>query len=143
MVVSDVSDVNDSIIQNRIIINKYIEARITELNLAPSTQKTTIEVLNRFSRNVEKNFEDVRRDDIISFLNKLRKIESEDPNHKWIGTYNHSLVLISAFFKWFYYPNMEHRQRPNPDILLGIKQFKRKEKSTYKPSDVWTQDDDL
>ena len=30
-----------------------------------------------------------------------------------------------------------------PDCILGIKQLKRKEISCYKPSDLWTQEDDL
>jgi hypothetical protein len=33
-----------------------------------------------------KEFELVTRDDIISYLNSLRKLESVDPTHKWIGT---------------------------------------------------------
>jgi integrase len=125
------------------IVEQYIEARITELNIAPSTQKVTAETLNRFSRNVNKNFQNITQHDIITYLNSLRKSEIIDPNHKWIGTYNHTLMLISAFFKWFYYPKMEPGGRSTPDILLNVKQYKRKEKSTYKPSDLWTQDDDI
>jgi hypothetical protein len=30
-----------------------------------------------------------------------------------------------------------------PDYILGIKQLKRKEIRCYKPSDLWTQEDDL
>jgi len=144
MVVSDVNDVNeDDIALNRIIIEQYIAARITEVNLAQSTQKTVRDLLNRFSKHVQKCFKDLNRDDIISYLNSLRKSETDDPNHKWKGTYNLSFILISTFIKWFHYPQVEHTERPTPDILLNIKQVRRKEKSPYKPSDMWTQDDDL
>ena len=144
MTVNDVNDINEEdIAQNQMVIEQYISARITEVNLAQSTQKTVRDTLNRFSKHLKKGFKDSSKDDIISHLNSLRKSETDDPNHKWKGTYNLSFILISTFFKWFYYPQVEHTERPTPDILLNINQVKRKEKSAYKPSDMWTQDDDL
>ncbi len=143
MDVTDVNDANDTTTRNRIVINQFIYARITETDIAQNTQKVMTETLDRFSRNVKKDFKDVKRDDIVSYLNKLRKDETLDPNHKWKGTFNYTLTIIKAFYKWLYYPNMEHSERPTPDILLNIKQLRRKELSTYKPSDMWTQDDDL
>ena len=128
---------------NERIISDYIEARKTETNLAQSTQRVMIDNLNRFSRFTKKDFKDVKRDDIVSFLNSLRKGETEDPNHKWIGTYNLYLITISTLFKWFYNPKIEPKERPKPDVIQNLKQLKRKEKSTYKPTDMWTQEDDL
>jgi integrase len=66
-----------------------------------------------------------------------------DPLHKWIGTYNLYLVYILRFFRWVYSPNLSQKDRPNPSILKNIPQLKRKEKSIYKPSDMWSQHDDL
>ena len=60
-------------IQNQKIIDEYIQARKTETNLASSTQVVTSDTLNRFSRYVNKNFHDVTREDIISFLNICEK----------------------------------------------------------------------
>jgi site-specific recombinase XerD len=113
---------------NEKIISEYIEARKIETNLAQSTQRVMIDNLNRFSRCVKKDFRDVERGDIISFLISLRKTETEDPNHKWIGTYNLYLITISTFFKWFYHPKTEPKQRPKPDVIQNLKQLKRKEK---------------
>lgn len=73
------------------------------------------------------------QDDIITFLNHLKKPESEDPLHKWIGTYNNYLQIFKKFFKWF----------NNPYCMVGLRQLRRKEKSIYKPSDLWTQEDDM
>ena len=117
---------------NQKIITDYIEARKTETNLAESTQSVMIDNLNRFSRSLKKDFRDVERGDIISFLNSLRKTETEDPNHKWIGTYNLYLITISTFFKWFYHPKTEPKQTPKPDVIQNLKQLKRKEKSVSK-----------
>jgi integrase len=73
----------------------------------------------------------------------VRKSETQDFMHKWIGTYNLYLMTISTFFKWFYYPDLSPKERPKPEVLLNVKQLKRRETSSYKPSDMWTQDDDL
>ena len=84
------------------------------------------------------------RDDIQTFLNSFRKPEEKDPLHKWIGTYNHYLVVISKFFKWLYYPDLpsSEREKLKPSVIDNLTQLKRREKSIYKPTDLWTQDDD-
>jgi integrase len=130
-------------VHNQKIIESYLEARRIEANLAMSTQRVMVDNLNRFSRLANKNFKDITREDIVSFLNGLRKSENEDPMHKWIGTYNLFVVTLSTFFKWFYYSKVDQKERPKPKILDNIRQLKRKEKSTYKPTDMWTQEDDL
>jgi hypothetical protein len=33
----------------------------------------------------------------MDYLNSLRKTESDDPNHKWIGTYNTRQMAINKF----------------------------------------------
>ena len=83
------------------------------------------------------------RTDIVSFLENFRKTEEADPMHKWIGTYNIFRIHLIRFFKWLYYPDIESRSRPKPSQLENIPKLKRKEKSIYKPSDLWTQQDDL
>jgi hypothetical protein len=56
---------------------------------------------------IEKKFIDMIRDDVLSCLDKHRKSEDEDPLHKWIGSYNLKLIVISRFFKWLFYPYVE------------------------------------
>jgi integrase/recombinase XerD len=129
--------------QNQEIINDYFEAKKTEVNLSSGTQLVMNNTLNRFSNYVHKSFKDITRNEIISFVNSVRKCETDDPSHKWIGTYNLYLITLGTFFRWFYYPQLEPKERPRPDVLLNIKQLKRKEKSAYKPSDMWTQEDDV
>ena len=63
--------------------------------------------------------------------------------HKWIGTYNLFRIYLLRFFKWLYYPDIEPSKRPKPPVVENLAQLKRKEKSIYKPSDLWTQQDDL
>jgi hypothetical protein len=84
---------------------------------------------------------EITREDILSFLDSSRKAESVDPLHKWIGTYNLYRMQLMRFFKWLYYPNVDQRKRPKPPVIENIPQLKRKEKSIYKPTDLWTAED--
>ncbi|MGH9983471.1 MAG: hypothetical protein ACRD8W_05880, partial [Nitrososphaeraceae archaeon] len=71
------------------------------------------------------------------------KTEESDPLHKWIGTYNIYREHLQRFFKWLYYPNIEPSKRPKPAVVENIPILKRKEQSIYKPSDLWSAEDDL
>jgi hypothetical protein len=82
------------------------------------------------------------RDDVLLYLNSLRKREDIDPLHSSIATYNLYLIVLSRFFKWLYYPDLSPKQRPKPPCIQ-IQSLRRKEQSIYKPTDLWTQDDDL
>ena len=85
------------------------------------------------------------KNDIMNYLNSLKKTESDDPNHKCIGTYNTRQMVINKFFRWLYnqYQNNEFDQKEwiTPACMQGVKQLSRKEASPYKPSDLWTNED--
>src|SRR6476620_11649720 len=91
------------------------------------------------------------REDVLSYLDKSRKPENEDPLHKWIGSYNIRCIILFRFFKWLYYPNITNpkkrselsSQENRPECIMDIPKLRRKEKSCYKPSDLWSQEDDL
>jgi uncharacterized protein YihD (DUF1040 family) len=139
--------------ENALTICDYIIVMKREINPRLSYKKYTIQFLSELSRTVgiEKKFIDMTRNDVLCYLDKCRKTDDEDPLHKWIGSYNTKLVTLSRFFKWLYYPNVENPKRRNelsalekkPDCIMGIAKLKRKEVSCYKPSDLWSQEDDL
>jgi len=131
-------------VENAATIVEYIAAMKSEVNLSDHYRKDLIELLSKFSKYRDSRpFKDLTRTDILEFLGSFRKTETQDPLHKWIGTYNTYRMHLLRFFKWFYYPDIEPRKRPNPPVIENIAQLKRKEKSIYKPSDLWTQQDDL
>ena len=76
-------------------------------------------------------------------MDSFRKTETVDPLHKWIGTYNAYRVNLVRFFKWLYYPDVPKRERPKPAVIENIHEQKRREQSIYKPSNLWTPEDDL
>jgi integrase/recombinase XerD len=130
--------------ENAFTIIDYINAMKIEDNYSPDYRKDTIGSLCRFSKyHNNKPFKDITRDNIIKFLNSLRKSEIEDPLNKWVGTYNLVKIYLLRFFRWLYSPNVNHKDRPKPSIMENIPKLKRKETSIYKPADIWRPADDL
>jgi integrase len=130
--------------ENALTICDYISSLKSEINISDNYRKNNILLLGNFSiffKNA-KTFKEITREDILSYLDSLRKIERVDPLHKWIGTYNLYRIQFMRFFKWLYYPNIEYKQRPKSSVIENIHQLKRKEKSIYKPTDLWTPEDD-
>jgi hypothetical protein len=95
-----------------------------------------------------KDLDKMDRNDIVTFLDSYRKLETVDPLHKWINTYNIRLQIIFKFFRWLgilKYDGltaMSTTERIVPPIMRDIKRLKRKEKSSYQARDLWTHEDD-
>jgi hypothetical protein len=129
--------------QNVSTIVDYLLALNTEINPSltyKADKLRTLCYLSAFCK--QKPFTKMTRDDILSYLDSIKKSEESDPLHEWIGTYNIRRVHFLRFFKWLYHPNLEPGKRPTPKIMENISQFKRKEQSIYKPTDLWTEEDD-
>ena len=130
--------------ENALTICDYISSMKSEINLSDHYRKDIIILLCNLStffnnnNNNAKPFKEVTREDLLSFLDSYRKPESIDPLHKWIGTYNTYRMQLMRFFKWLYSPDIEPDKRPKPPVIENIPQLKRKEKSIYKPTDLWT-----
>lgn len=79
------------------------------------------------------------KDDLLDYLNSIKKPSEEDPTHKSIGTYNGRQMTFSTFFRWLYNPDEpNHRKRITPPCMRAIRRLPRLEKSPYKPTDLWT-----
>jgi hypothetical protein len=88
---------------NALIIVDYIQALKTEINLSDNYRSLNIFLLCRISRFCNnKLFKQLSRQDLLSFLDSIRKPEDSDPSHKWIGTYNLYRSLFIRFFRWLY-----------------------------------------
>jgi site-specific recombinase XerD len=126
--------------ENANIICDYIIAEETELNIKNSTKESRIKVLVWLSNfhNNKKSFKQMTKHDILNYLNSLRKSTIEDNTQRWIGSYNGRQIILNKFFRWLYNPEeSDQRKRLTPSCMKGIKQLPRKEKTPYKPSDLW------
>ena len=129
---------------NAVAIVDYIAAMKSEVNLSDHYRGDVIAVLRKLSKyNEDKPFRDLTRTNVLGFLDSFRKTEIADPLHKWIGTYNIYRMHLVRFFRWLYSPDIQQNKRPKPSVIDNIPELRRKEKSIYKPSDLWTQQDDL
>jgi hypothetical protein len=125
-----------------------------EINPRLNTIRTTIQYLSQLCKCAgvdRKGFEDMTRDDVLLFLDQCRRSENDDPMHKWINTYNTRREVVIRFFKWLQYPDIGDPKaraeisaaNKEPKCIQYIPKLKRKEISSYKPTDVWTAEDDL
>lgn len=130
--------------ENVLTICDYISSLKSEINLSDRYRRDVIILLCTLATFFEnhKLFKNITREELLSFLDSFRRIEIVDPLHKWIGTYNLYRIHLMRFFKWLYYPDLEFNKRPKPEVIENIHQLKRKEKSIYKPTDLWTPEDD-
>ena len=134
---------NKQSIQNALTIIDYLLVLNIEINPSlsyKSNQLRTLCYLSEFCK--QKPFTKMTRDDILAYLDSIKGPEESDPLHKWIGTYNLRRITFLRFFKWLYNPILLPNKRPTPKVMENISQFKRKEQSIYKPSDLWIEEDD-
>jgi integrase len=137
--------------EDALTIMDYMRSLNAEVNPSVNYRKDIIKCLTKFITFCRKslysreqtNLKQLDRKDVLVFLDSLRKSEIADPLHRWIGTYNLYRVHLIRFFKWLYSPDPEPDKRPKPPVVENIQQLKRKEKSIYKPTDMWTSEDDL
>jgi integrase/recombinase XerD len=100
----------------------------------------------------ETSFYDIhRKDQIISFLDTKIKSQEQDPDQKWITTWNYNLVHLKRFFRWFYNKSKRsYKQEEDDDIpeaewatpsFINIKKRKTKRLSPYSESEIWERDE--
>jgi integrase/recombinase XerD len=134
---------NDQSKQNAYTISEYVIAMNSEINPSTSHREGQLKILCYLSDfHNQRPFSKMTQNDVMQYLDSHRRSEESDPLHKWIGTYNLRRAYLLRFFKWLYYPELEPSKRPIPDVVKNIPSFKRKEQSIYKPTDLWTEQDD-
>jgi integrase len=132
--------------ENLKIIIEYIQA--FQMEAGPS-QRYRIDTIYKLKQLAEyynpHSFTSLTRQDIVGFLDHFRKPESADPLHKWVGTHETTRIYLLRFFKWLHRPNddIAYKKRPTPGVMQHISKIKRKETSIYKPTDLWTEEDDM
>jgi integrase len=124
---------------NAAIICEHILSEQTGCNIKTSTAENKVKALLWLTRFLKlKAFEQMTKQDILSYLNNLRKPQEEDPQQKWIGSYNNRLRVYIKFFKWLYNKDeSDYRKRISPPCIQGLRQLPRQDKSPYKPTDLW------
>ena len=132
-----------NLINRQLILDfhKFLVSRDTSINY----QKDNINVLVRYAEFLPDNLDFYQiniKDPIISFLDSKRKDKEEDPDQKWITTWNDYLWRLKYFFRWLH----NSRSNPNPEEwetpkFADIKKKKTKRLSPYSEGDMWDREE--
>ncbi|HKI09134.1 MAG TPA: phage integrase N-terminal SAM-like domain-containing protein [Nitrososphaeraceae archaeon] len=128
--------------ENASTIIEYINALRLETNVSVVYKGAVVDTLSTLAKfHPGKSFKDMTRDDIIAFLNRLRKTEEQDKKHRWMGTYEQNIRHLKRFYKWLYYPLVEPKQRSIPEQMQNVNPLRRKEFSNYEDYELWLDPD--
>ncbi len=114
-------------------------------------QSDILKVLVKFSEFVDDNLIDVqKKEQVIAFLNTKVKNKEEDPDERWITTWNDYLWRIKYFYRWLYNvkknENIDNFILTEPSnwitpIFVQIKKIKTKRLSPYLESELWEKEE--
>lgn len=90
---------------NADVLINYILQYKHEADIADSTLTTVLLYLIRFALEVNKPFADMKREDVIGYLNH-KKV-----GNRWRRTFKLLSIYITRFFTWFYYPEFSPKER--------------------------------
>ena len=77
---------------------------------------------------------------ILDFLNTKRKSTKDDPDEKWITTYNDYLIRLKHFFRWLHNQDKDEFDWVTPKFAkLRKKQTKRQ--SPYSETEIWDKEE--
>ena len=100
-----------------------------------------IEFSNHFDSSV--TFYNInKKEQILSFLDTKIKDSVNDPEKRWITSWNHYLTRIKLFYRWLYNKDKEIEKDywETPDFLK-IKNKKTKRNSPYVETEIWEKDE--
>lgn len=91
---------------------------------------------------------DVRKkEQLLAYLDLRIKSEQDDPEKKWITTWNDLLNRLKAFFRWLYNARRKKEARPMSEWetpeFARIRHKKTKRLSPYSESEIWDLDEIL
>ena len=85
-------------------------------------------------------FDIQKKEQIVEFINTKVKNYGEDPDKRWITTWNNYLNRLRLFYRWLYNQktNINHEKWQTPEFVR-IKNKKSKRISPYLESKIWDQ----
>jgi integrase/recombinase XerD len=127
---------------NGVIIADYLNKYKLEATkgVKDSTRRTVCNNLEIFAKRVNKPLGDITREDVLGYLDGLKKSEDKDPRQKWKGVATLYSIHITQFFKWFYYPDISPKRRQTPAVVEDLPRY-GKSATRYETHDLWTEED--
>ncbi len=127
--------------------HKYLVSRDT----STIYQKDNVKLVYMFAKFLgeSKTFTDVNDNEtIVAFLDAKRKSKEDDPEQKWITTWNDYLWRIKMFYRWLYNLKLRDNKQNHYDIsnwispnFVNINKKKSKRLSPYNESEIWDREE--
>ena len=98
--------------------HKFLISRDTSINY----QKDNINILVRYAKFLPESVDFYhidKKDLILSFLDSKRKDKDQDPDQKWITTWNDYLWRLKYFFRWLHNLETDPEGWNTPDFVKG------------------------
>ena len=139
------NEVNRQLIKD---YHRYLIARDTGTNY----QKDNVKLIYMFAKFLKesKTFYDVKdTETIVAFLDTRKKGKEEDPEQKWITTWNDYLWRLKMFYRWLNNVKLKEDNQQNyydisnwitPDFV-NINKKKTKRLSPYNESEIWDREE--
>ncbi|MDN5845168.1 MAG: hypothetical protein L0H53_02710 [Candidatus Nitrosocosmicus sp.] len=135
---------------NRQLIREFYEY-LTSIDTSENYQNGLIKVLIRFAEHIGENttFYQVQdKEKILEFLNLKKKNEIEDPDKKWITTWNDYLWRIKYFYRWLANTakggkeiDVKSHDNWNTPSFINIKMKRTKRSSPYSETEIWDREE--
>ena len=126
------------------IINEFLEYMRSN-GSSEHHQNNNLKVVITFGNFIGKDnsfFDINKKEQILEFLNTKVKSYDEDPDKRWITTWNNYLNRLRLFYRWLYNHDndMDHENWQTPEFVK-IKNKKSKRVSPYLESEIWEKDE--
>jgi integrase len=109
--------------------------------MTQNTKKGYIQALVYLARyhKHKKSFKEMTKEDILDgYLRSLKKTYEQDPEQKWMSTYNTRAQKYLPFWKWLTQSDLPREERQTPPQLKGLRHITRKHKTNTKREHFWT-----
>jgi len=130
---------------NALLIKEFYDY-MNRNNLSDNHKLNNLRVIIPFSNFLgSRSFFDIKtKNEILEFLDTKVKSKNEDPDAKWITTWNHYLNRIKQFYRWLYNRENDAEQAEwETPQFVRIKNKHTKRISPYLESELWERDDIL
>jgi hypothetical protein len=133
---------------NRQIIREFYEY-LQSIDTSENYQNGLLKVLIRYAEHLGNHttfYQIQEKEQILDFLDLKRKIDKDDPDKKWITTWNDYLWRLKYFFRWLYNArdkglNAKSYDTWNTPDFINLKMKRTKRLSPYLETEIWDKDE--
>ncbi len=133
---------------NRQIIKDFYEY-LQNVDTSENYQNGLLKVLIRYAEHIGENttfYQIQEKEQILDFLDSKRKTDKDDPDKKWITTWNDYLWRLKYFYRWLHNARDKGINAKSYDVwdtptFINLKMKRAKRLSPYSETEIWDKDE--